>query len=87
MKEKLLAAGERAVKTFAQVLAAFIVASEVTSIEALDFRAAVGVALLATLLSVLTSVASMSFGNPGPSLTTEELVPEGDPADEELGRG
>ena len=83
MKEKALAVAERAVKTFAQALIAFILAAGATSVGEVNWGAAASVAGLAAILSLLTSAASLSFGNPGPSLTTEELVPEVD----EIGHG
>lgn len=59
---------ERAVKTFAQALAAAL-ATGATGVLEVDFAAALSVAALATLLSVLTSVASAGVGEEGtPSL-------------------
>lgn len=83
MKEKLQAVAERAVKTFAQSLLAFIIAAGATSVAGVDWKEAASVAALAAVLSLLTSVGSFSFGNPGPSLASEELVP----AEDELGNG
>ena len=47
---------ERAVKTLAQTLIAFITASSALSIVDIDFAQALGVAGLAGLMSLLTSV-------------------------------
>lgn len=49
-------ATERAVKTVAQTLIAFITASSALSIVDLDFVQALGVAALAGVMSLLTSV-------------------------------
>lgn len=70
-----LAAGERAVKTFAQTLAAVIVVDKVTSLVGADWGTYLGAAGLAALLSVLSSVASGGVGQQGPSLTTETTTP------------
>ena len=40
----------------------------------MDWTQAAAVAATATLLSLLTSVASAGVGNPGPSLASEEVV-------------
>lgn len=60
-------AGERAVKTFAQVLVAmFTVGVTVLSVDWVDALAVSGTA---ALVSILTSVASVGFGQPDtPSL-------------------
>lgn len=47
---------ERAVKTLAQTLIAFVTASSALSIVDVDFTQAVGVAALAAIMSLLTSV-------------------------------
>jgi hypothetical protein len=47
---------ERAIKTVAQTLIAFITASSALSIVDIDFSQAVGVAALAGVMSLLTSV-------------------------------
>ncbi len=47
---------ERAVKTFAQTMLGVITASSALSIVEVDFAQALGVAGLATLMSLLTSV-------------------------------
>lgn len=49
-------ATERAVKTFAQTMLGVITASAALSIVEVDFAQALGVAALATLMSLLTSV-------------------------------
>ena len=49
-------ATERAVKTFAQTMLGVITASAAMSIIDVDFGQALGVAALATLMSLLTSV-------------------------------
>ena len=49
-------ATERAVKTFAQTMLGVITASAAMSIIQVDFSQALGVAALATLMSLLTSV-------------------------------
>ncbi len=49
-------ATERAVKTFAQTMLGVITASAAMSIIDVDFVQALGVAALATLMSLLTSV-------------------------------
>lgn len=49
-------ATERAVKTVAQTLIAFITASSALSIVDLDFVQALGVAALAGVMSLLTSI-------------------------------
>jgi len=63
---------ERAVKTLAQSLIAVLAVGQ-TTILTVDWQQAGAVALTATALSVLTSIASSTAGNPGPSLATEEL--------------
>jgi hypothetical protein len=55
-KEFAVYAGERAVKTVAQVAVATITASQVIGIFDVDFVGVISVALLGGLLSVLTSV-------------------------------
>ena len=73
------ATGERAVKTFAQTLAALIGAGAI-SIVAIPWPDDFGIAATATLLSVLTSLVSSTVGNPGPSLATETLSAVPSPA-------
>lgn len=69
------AAGERAVKTFAQALLALIGTSAVGIMD-LDWLQMFSVALTATVVSILTSIVSANFGpNPGPSLADESTEP------------
>jgi len=74
-RQFMLATAERAIKTFAQALAAIFVAGvTVLNIAWLD---ALAVAGTAALLSVLTSIASSHVGRwPGPSLADEAVVEE-----------
>lgn len=65
---------ERAVKTFAQTLAALLVVDG-TGLLNTAWTDRVSVAGMAALLSVLTSVASAPFGGSGPSLATEATTP------------
>ena len=65
---------ERAVKTFAQSLAALLVADG-TDILTTDWRARLSVAAMAAVVSVLTSVGSAGVGDRGPSLAGEVLEP------------
>jgi len=67
------AAAERAVKTLAQTLIAILAVGQ-TTVLTVDWTQAAAVAATATLLSLLTSVASAGVGNPGPSLASEEVV-------------
>lgn len=63
----LIGVGERAVKTFAQaLLASFAVGATVLTVH---WPAALAVAGTATLLSVLTSLASLPIGGQPPPLT------------------
>lgn len=77
-KDQLSAIAERAIKTFAQALVAFILAAKVTNIVDVDWAQAAGVAALAAVLSVCTSVASWNLGpDEGPSLVGEgQRAPE-----------
>lgn len=68
------AAAERALKTLAQTLVALIGANAVSILD-LDWANMLGVSATAAIVSVLTSVASAPFGNNGPSLVDEQLVP------------
>lgn len=71
-KQFWIDAVERAVKTFAQVAVATVVASNVIGLVDLDYGNIASVAGLAAVLSVLTSVGSAPFSNKGTaSLTTE----------------
>lgn len=64
---------ERAVKTLAQSLIAVLAVGQ-TTILTVDWAQAGAVAATATVLSVLSSIASSAVGSPGPSLANEELV-------------
>lgn len=70
----LKATAERAVKTFAQALAALLVADG-TDLLATDWAGRLSVAGMAAVVSVLTSVASSQIGGPGPSVTSAETLP------------
>lgn len=71
-----VAAAERAIKTFAQTLVALL-GTEMVGIHTLDWGMMISTALTATVLSVLTSLASANFGkNPGPSLVDESTHPD-----------
>jgi hypothetical protein len=62
------ATAERAVRTFAQSLAAVLVAGATSLIE-VDWRAAFATAGLATLLAVLTAIGASGVGREGPGIT------------------
>lgn len=75
LSEKLfwVAAGERAVKTFAQSLVALFVAG--VTVLTIDWQQALAVSVTAAVVSVLTSVASVRLGQfEGPSLAGEAVV-------------
>ena len=75
LSEKLfwVAAGERAVKTFAQSLVALFVAG--VTVLTIDWQQALAVSVTAAVVSVLTSVASVRLGEfEGPSLAGEAVV-------------
>jgi hypothetical protein len=65
---------ERAVKTFAQGLVAFV-GTNFTGITDVPWQTAASVAGLAAVLSVLTSIASGKAGGAGPSLGGAEQLP------------
>ena len=68
-----IAAGERAVKTFAQSLVALFVAG--VTVLTIDWQQALAVSVTAAVVSVLTSVASVRLGQfEGPSLAGEAVV-------------
>ena len=67
------AATERAVKTFAQALAALLVAGG-TGILDTEWTAAASVAGMAAVVSLLTSIGSDVLTGNGPSLTNSEHV-------------
>ena len=68
-----IATAERAIKTTAQFLVALI-GTNAADITSLDWQYLLGVSATAGVLSVLTSVGSSAFGNPGPSLADETLT-------------
>jgi len=69
------AAAERAIKTFAQALVAFLAVG--TGLLDVDWVAAASVAGMAALLSLLTSIGSdLVSPTPGPSLVGETLTGE-----------
>lgn len=75
LSEKLfwIAAGERAVKTFAQSLVALFAAG--VTILNIDWQQGLAVAATAAVVSLLTSVASVRLGQfEGPSLAGEAVV-------------
>mgnify|MGYP003441206416 CR=1 FL=1 len=74
-KAFLNASFERAVKTFAQVLAALLV-SNGTGILDTDWTSGLSVAGMAAVISVLTSIGSGALTGDGPSLTNAEVVSE-----------
>ena len=74
-KAFLNASFERAVKTFAQVLAALLV-SNGTGILDTDWTSSLSVAGMAAVISVLTSIGSGALTGDGPSLTNAEVVSE-----------
>ena len=61
----LAAAGERAVKTFAQTLAALLAAGGAGVLD-VDWLGGLSVAASAAVVSLLSSVASGGVGEPGP---------------------
>lgn len=65
---------ERAVKTFAQTAVPLITA-EATGLIAVDWWLLLSVSGAAALVSVLTSIGSAPFGDPGPSLAGETVDP------------
>ncbi len=69
--DQLKALAERAVKTFAQAFVAYVLAGEATSLYEVDWATGFGVAGLALVLSLLTSLGSWNVGEPGPSLGAE----------------
>ena len=81
-----IAAGERAVKTFAQTLIALIGTGAVGIMD-LDWAQMLSVSATATLLSILTSIASSNFGaHPGPSLADETIEPGAEILEVEVGK-
>lgn len=72
-REFWLAAGERAVRTFAQTLAAILTAGA-TGLLGVDWVGALSAAGMAALLSLLMSIAASGTGADGPSFGPEELT-------------
>jgi Putative lactococcus lactis phage r1t holin len=69
---QLLDVGERALRTFAQSLVAFILTyGSGVGLADVDWRQGLGLAVVAAVVSLLTSVASWGVGPEGPSLVTE----------------
>lgn len=72
-KEFCVAAGIRALKTFAQALIA-IIGTDAIGVTDVDWMQAAEVAALAAILSLLMSAASMPFGEKGtPGLPGEDI--------------
>lgn len=70
-KQFWLDAAERAIKTFAQAVAAALLAGQL--ITDIDWKAALGLALTATAASIVTSIASAGVGSPdSASLVVED---------------
>ena len=70
---------ERAIKTFAQSLLSFLVVGGFVSVNGVPWGEAAGAAVLATLLSVLMSIASAGTGgDQGPSWGGIERIERGD---------
>lgn len=72
-KAFLIAAAERAIKTFAQAAVAYLGVG-VFGILDIDFAQLASVSGLAALVSVLTSIASDAITKDGPSLANETTV-------------
>lgn len=72
------ATAERAVRTFAQALAAVLVAGA-TNLLDVDWAAALGTAGLAALLAVLTAVGTAGVGPHGPGIL-EAPTPDAEPS-------
>lgn len=62
-------AGERAVKTFAQTLVAYLIAAGVTTVIAVNWPVALGTAALAAVVSLLTSVGSAAATKDKPTVS------------------
>lgn len=69
------ATGERAAKTFFQVLLAVVGTDALGALSA-DWNQALAVAGMSALLSVLTSLAGVKVGPTGPSMVGETTKPE-----------
>ena len=72
-KAFIIAAGERAIKTAAQIAVATITANATGLLDA-DWVAIGSVSGLAAVVSVLTSIASGAITGDGPSLTHAETI-------------
>lgn len=66
---------ERAAKTFSQSMLA-ILGTNAASVTSMAIHKAIIVSSIGAGLSVLTSLASDQFGQPGPSLTSETIEPD-----------
>jgi hypothetical protein len=77
MNKGLIAAiAERAVKTFVQALLALWATNDMFDITNVNLEHSLALALSAAVISVLTSVASLPLGSPGPSVTPEVVEPD-----------
>jgi hypothetical protein len=74
-KQFLLDLAERAVKTFAQVLVATFAVGDGFDVVHADWGNALSLAAGATVLSILTSVASLKLGNSGTASATTAVEP------------
>ncbi|MFE0131966.1 holin [Streptomyces sp. NPDC059037] len=70
------ATAERAIRTFAQSLAAVLAVGATTLLDA-DWQTALATAGLATLLAVLTAVGAAKVGTGGPGITETPTVRKG----------
>lgn len=70
------ATAERALRTFAQSLAAVLVAGATTLLD-VDWKAALATAGMATLLAVLTAVGAANAGARGPGITETPTARKG----------
>lgn len=70
------ATAERALRTFAQSLAAVLVAGATTLLD-VEWKAALATAGMATLLAVLTAVGAANAGARGPGITETPTVHQG----------
>ncbi|NEB75346.1 holin [Streptomyces sp. SID14478] len=68
------ATAERAIRTFAQALAALLVAGA-TNLLDVDWAAALGTAGLATVLAVLTAIGAAGVGPHGPGILETPTPP------------
>lgn len=74
MSPFIKAVAERAIKTFLQTFVA--IAGTANLFDLGTTADALGVALSAAVLSILTSLASAQFGSNGPSLAGEQVDPD-----------